>query len=149
VIASTSQGLDSLSPGDVVRRFHHRLWGDGDVTALDDTVAPDALTTMTGFEGSTIDVMREDVDRYFGAFTDVSTEIVELLADGRTVALWWRTTGTQTGPYGDIAPMPTGLRITMEGVDFLTVVDGKITAVRSHWDAAGVYRQFDLLAENL
>ena len=37
----------------------------------------------------------------------------------------------------------------MEGVDFLTVADGKIVDVRSFWDAAAVYRQFGLLADGL
>jgi steroid delta-isomerase-like uncharacterized protein len=138
-----------MDPTDTVRQFHLRLWADGDASAIDAFVDPGATTVMTGFDGSTVDVMREDVERYRGAFADVSTEIVELLGQGDRVALWWRTTGTHVGPYGDIAPEPTGRSITMEGVDFFTVVDGRITAVRSFWDAAEVYRQFGLLADGL
>lgn len=138
-----------MSAGEVVRRFHEELWGSGDVSAIDRHVAPDAVTVMTGFEGSTVDVMREDVERYVGAFTDVSTEILDLIAQGDRVAMWWRTVGTHIGPYGDIAPTPTGARITMEGVDFLTVADDRIVEVRSFWDAAEVYRQFGLLADGL
>ena len=104
---------------------------------------------MTGFDGATVDVLREDVDRYVGAFADVETEIGDLIAEGDRVVLWWRTTGTHVGPYGDIAPVATGRRITMEGVDVLTVRDGRIVEVRSFWDAAGVYRQFGLLADGL
>jgi predicted ester cyclase len=37
----------------------------------------------------------------------------------------------------------------MEGVDFLTVSDDRIVAVRSFWDAAEVYRQLGLLADGL
>ncbi len=107
------------------------------------------ITVMTGFEGSTVDVMRDDVERYQGAFQDVETDIVELIDAGDTVVLWWRTTGTHTGPYGDIAPEPTGERITMEGVDIYRVTDGQVVEVRSFWDAAEVYRQFGLLAEGL
>jgi len=93
--------------------------------------------------------MREDVERYQGAFDDVETEIVDLIDAGAKVVLWWRTVGTHTGPYGDIAPQPTGQRITMEGVDIYQVADDKIIEVRSFWDAAEVYRQFGLLAEGL
>jgi predicted ester cyclase len=138
-----------MKPTDLVEKFHEELWGGADPTALDRYVAPDARTVMTGFEGSTIDVMREDVERYFGAFVDVSTEIVELLGTGDQVVLWWRTTGTHTGPYGDIAPEPTGLSITMEGVDFYRVTGDRISDVRSFWDAAAVYRQFGLLPDHL
>lgn len=37
----------------------------------------------------------------------------------------------------------------MEGVDFYRVAGIRISEVRSLWDAAGVYRQFGLLADHL
>lgn len=141
--------MSDVTPGELVRAMHHELWGASDPTAIDRYVAPDARTVMTGFEGSTVDVMREDVARYQGAFTDIATEIVELLESGPQVVLWWRTSGTHVGPYGDIAPEPTGLRITMEGVDFLRVDGDRVVEVRSFWDAAEVYRQFGLLPDGL
>jgi predicted ester cyclase len=52
-------------------------------------------------------------------------------------------------PYGDIALEPTGRRVTMEGVDFLTVSDDRIVAVRNSWDSAEVYRQLGLLPGGL
>jgi predicted ester cyclase len=141
--------VDTHATEDLVRRFHQELWGDGDLTAIDRHVTPTARTTMTGFDGSTVEVLREDVERYVGAFDDVTTEIVEMIVHDDRAALWWRTSGRHVGPYGDIAPQPTGRRITMEGVDFITVRDGRIVAVRSSWDAAEVYRQFGLLADGL
>lgn len=138
-----------MSPSEIIRTFHMDLWGAGDLTAIDRFVSPDAKTVMTGFEGNTVEVLREDVERYVGAFTDVHTWIDRLIAEGDQVVLWWHTTGTHTGPYGDIAPEPTGQEITMEGVDLFTVTDGLITEVTSFWDAAGVYRQFGLLADGL
>jgi ketosteroid isomerase-like protein len=79
----------------------------------------------------------------------VETEVLDVSAQGDRGALWWRTSGRHVGPYGDIAPHPTGRRITMEGVDFLTVAGDRIVAVRSFWDSAEVYRQFGLLADGL
>ena len=99
---------NNLTPAELVRTMHLELWGNSDPTAIDRYISPDARTIMTGFEGSTVDVMREDVERYQGAFDDVETEIVELIDAGDKVVLWWRTVGTHTGPYGDIAPEPTG-----------------------------------------
>ena len=72
-----------------------------------------------------------------------------MIVDGDRAAMWWQTSGRHVGPYGDIAPEPTGARITMEGVDFITVRDGTIVEVRSSWDAATVYRQFGLLPPGL
>lgn len=138
-----------MSPAELVRTLHLELWGAGDATAVDRYIASDARTVMTGFEGSTIEVMREDVERYLGAFTDVETEIVELIEAGDRVVLWWTTAGTHVGPYGDIAPEPNGARIVMEGVDVFRVAGDRIVEVRSFWDAAAVYRQFGLLADGL
>ena len=138
-----------MNPTELVERFHRELWGAADPGALDRYVAPDAQTVMTGFDGNTVEVMSEDVERYFGAFSDVTTEILELFGSGDQAALWWRTTGTHTGPYGDIAPEPTGLKIVMEGVDIYRVADDRIVEVHSFWDAAAVYRQFGLLADGL
>jgi len=137
------------SAEDLIRRFHHELWGGGDLSAIDRLVDSNARTAMTGFEGSTVDVLREDVGRYLAAFDQVSTEIVELIVHDDRAAVWWRTSGRHIGPYGDIAPEPTQRRITMEGVDFFTVREGRIVAMRSFWDAAEVYRQFGLLADGL
>ena len=138
-----------MAAKDIVRDFHLRLWADGDLGAIATFVDPSAHAAMTGFEGSSVDVIREDVERYRAGFTDVTTEIVELLGDGDQVAMWWRTVGTHSGPYGDIAPVATGKRITMEGVDFFTVAGDRIVGLRSFWDAAEVYRQFGLLADGL
>jgi steroid delta-isomerase-like uncharacterized protein len=138
-----------MEPVELVRRFHIQLWAEGDVSAIEQFVHPDAVTAMTGFSGTSVDVMREDVERYQGGFAQVSTEIVDLIGEGDRVVLWWRTTGTHVGPYGDIAPEATGQRITMEGVDFFTVAGEQIVAVRSFWDAAEVYRQFGLLPAHL
>ena len=142
-------GDNDLTPAELVRTLHLELWGNNDATAIDRYISTDARTVMTGFEGSTTDVLRDDVARYQGAFVDVETEIVELIAAGDQVVLWWRTAGTHTGPYGDIAPEPTGKRITMEGVDLYRVHAGKVVEVRSFWDAAEVYRQLDLLPDGL
>jgi predicted ester cyclase len=138
-----------MAAKDIVRDFHLRLWAQGDLSAIETYVESTATTSMTGFEGASVEVIREDAERYRRGFADVTTEIVELVGDGDRVAMWWRTTGTHVGAYGDIAPTPTGKRITMEGVDFFTVAGNKIVGLRSFWDAAEVYRQFGLLAEGL
>ena len=138
-----------MDPKDIVRNFHSELWENGDLGAIDRFVASDATTAMTGFVGTAVDVLRQDVERYQAGFADVQTEIVQMLGEADRVVMWWRTIGTHVGPYGGIAPIATGRRITMEGVDLFTVVDDRIVAICSFWDAAAVYRQFGLLPEGL
>jgi predicted ester cyclase len=138
-----------MTPTELVERFHRELWAAADPGAVDRYVAPDARVVMTGSDSATVEVIHADVERYFAAFSDITTEIVELFGTGDQAVLWWRTAGTHTGPYGDIAPEPTGRQIVMEGVDVYRVAHDRIVAVRSCWDAAAVYRQFGLLADGL
>ncbi|WP_162942396.1 ester cyclase [Desertimonas flava] len=131
----------------IVERFHHRLWGDGDASVIDEVVAPDAVTHWGDSESNTIEAMRADVERYFAGFTDVSTGIDDLLGDDDKVVLRWSTTGRHTGPYGKVAP--TGKTITMEGVDVYRLAGGRIVEAWSMWDGLSVYQQLGLVADDV
>jgi predicted ester cyclase len=132
---------------DLVRAYHERLWRDGDVSAIGELWSPDAAVHMTGFDGTAVDVVHEDVTRNVGAFTEVETAILDLLGDGDRVVLRWETSGRHVGPYGDIAA--TGKRITMRGIDILRVADGRIVECWSMWDGLDVYGQLGALPEGL
>lgn len=132
-------------PKDVVRRYHERLWRDGDASAVDAFWDPAAVVHMTGFDGTAVDAVREDVARYQGAFTDVETAIEDLLVDGDKVVLRWATSGDHVGPYGAVAA--TGKRITMRGIDILRVEGERIVECWSMWDGLDVYEQLGVLPE--
>jgi steroid delta-isomerase-like uncharacterized protein len=135
------------NPKDVVRAYHESLWRDGDLGAVDRYWAADAVVRMSGFEGTAVDVVRADVDRYFGAFAAVETQIDDLLADGAKVVLRWTTSGDHVGPYGDIPA--TGKRITMRGIDIFRVDGERIVECWSMWDGVDVYAQLGVLPEGL
>lgn len=126
-----------------IRTYHQRLWGDGDKSAIEEFWSPEAEVHMTDFDGTAIDVVREDVDRYFDAFEDQRTEIHHLVAEGDRVVLHWSTTGRHVGAYGDVAA--TGKDITMAGMDLLRLADGKIVECWSMWDGLSVYDQLGVL----
>lgn len=128
---------------DIVRSYHQKLWGEGDKSAIDTYWSPEAEVHMTDFDGTAVDVVREDVDRYFGAFTEQKTTIHHLVAEGDKVVLNWSTTGKHIGPYGDVAA--TGKDITMAGMDLLRLADGKIVECWSMWDGLSVYDQLGVL----
>jgi steroid delta-isomerase-like uncharacterized protein len=127
----------------LIRAYHLRLWQLGDLGAIDATWHPDATVSMTDHASTAIDAVREDAERYWDAFEDVETKILHLIGEGDRVVLHWATTGTHTGPYGDVPA--TGRRIRMEGIDILTLRDGRIAAISSMWDGLSVYDQLGVL----
>ncbi len=129
---------------DLVRTYHERLWRDGDLSAVDDIWAPDAVVHMTDFDDNAITAVHADVQRYWNAFSNVQTSIDDLLADGDRVVLRWTTSGDHTGDYGEFAA--TGKRIVMNGIDILRLADGRIVEAWSLWDGLSVYEQLGVLA---
>jgi len=128
---------------ETIRTYHHRLWGQGDLSAIPEYWDPDAKVHMTDFDGTGVEVVHEDAERYFNAFRDVTTTIHALLAEGDQVALHWSTLGTHVAPYGEIPA--TNKAITMAGIDILTLKDGRIVACSSMWDGLSVFEQMGVL----
>jgi predicted ester cyclase len=70
-------------------------------------------------------------------------EIVELVAEGNTVAGRFKCSGTHGGEFLDEAP--TGKRMEVEEVFFLRVEDGKFVAFWALEGSLGRMRQLGLL----
>ena len=66
------------------------------------------------------------------AFADSETTILDMVAEDGKIALAFRREATHVGmwptPLGDVPA--TGERVTLLGMDILTVEDGRITAIR-------------------
>ena len=127
----------------VVREYHERVWVHDDLGALDDAWHPAAVVSVTGFDDATIEAVREDVLRYRGAFADVESRILDLVAQHDQVVLHWETSGRHVGPYGSVAA--TGRVVTMTGVDIFRLAGGRIVECRSLWDGLSVYAQMGVL----
>ena len=59
------------------------------------------------------------------AFPDLHHEIVDMVAEGDKVAVRLNVTGTHKGEFQGIAP--TGKRLSLDEMGFITIIDGKIT----------------------
>ncbi|MEM5475743.1 ester cyclase [Pacificibacter sp. AS14] len=127
----------------LVRAYHTELWEKGDKTSIDRYWSADAKVDVTDFDSNAIDAIHDDVARYWGAFKDVETEILTLVAEGDQVVLHWQTSGLHFGPYGDVAA--TNKRITMAGIDILRIENERIVECSSMWDGLSVYDQLGVL----
>lgn len=77
------------------------------------------------------------------AFPDWREEIVELVAEGDTVAGRFRCSGTHRGEF--LGEAPTGRRMDVEEVFFLKVKDGRFVDFWSLEDSLGRMRQLGLI----
>jgi predicted ester cyclase len=80
---------------------------------------------------------------FYTAFPDWREEIVELVAEGNTVAGRFKCSGTHRGEF--LGEAPTGKRMEVEEVFFLRVEEGKFVDLWALEDSLGRMRQLGLL----
>ena len=80
---------------------------------------------------------------FYSAFPDWREEIVELVAEGNTVAGRFRCSGTHLGEF--LGEAPTGKRMDVEEVFFLRVEEGKFVDFWGLEDSLNRMRQLGLL----
>jgi predicted ester cyclase len=77
------------------------------------------------------------------AFSDLRSEVLQVVADTGSVAVAFMMHGRHTGPYetpfGTI--QPTGSEVQIRTIDVLTIIGGKISAVWVNADDLGTLRQ--------
>ena len=80
---------------------------------------------------------------FYTAFPDWREEIVQLVAEGNTVAGRFRCSGTHLGEF--LGEAPTGKRMEVEEVFFLRVEEGKFVDFWALEDSLNRMRQLGLL----
>jgi steroid delta-isomerase-like uncharacterized protein len=81
----------------------------------------------------------EFVRRFVRAFPDMQIEVDEIVAEGDNVVTRWTAIGTHGGPLLGIEP--TNRSVTVHGIEFDTVRDGRIVETWQNWDALGMFQQ--------
>jgi steroid delta-isomerase-like uncharacterized protein len=121
----------------VARRFFE-IFSEGNVDALDEIVAADAVDhdpynphADEGVEGA-----KKTITMYREAFPDISFEIEFQLAEGDMVATRWTGTGTHQGPLMGVEP--SGNKSTTTGIGIDRIEDGKIVESWNSWDTLGL-----------
>jgi steroid delta-isomerase-like uncharacterized protein len=73
------------------------------------------------------------------AFPDAKITVDDAVSERDIVASRWTITGTHRGDFQGVPP--TGRQITIKGVDFSRVVNGKIAEHWAQFDLAGLMQQ--------
>ncbi|MSO41806.1 MAG: hypothetical protein EXQ70_07955 [Solirubrobacterales bacterium] len=125
-----------------IARAYFEAVGDRDVDAMMALWEPGGygyihgVVTMRAPEG-----YQEWFGGMFEAVPDLRMEIVELIPADEHATVRWSATGTFTGPVRFEGLEATGASLEMEGLDLLTIRDGKIREVRAYMNATEMARQ--------
>jgi steroid delta-isomerase-like uncharacterized protein len=128
---------------EIVRRFEH-AFADNDVATIDELCDPGLVdhNPVPGM-GSTLADFKATIAGYKNAFPDLSVEVGAIIGEGDTVASRWVGTGTH---QGDLPGIPaTGKRVRIEGMNFYTLSNGRITEVWTQYDGVGMLQQLGVM----
>jgi steroid delta-isomerase-like uncharacterized protein len=127
----------------LVRQYVESVWNRRDLEALEALTSSGFTYVLAGKPGIDHAGMQQFLAMIHSAFPDWRVEIEDLVAEGGTVAVRWRGEVTHQGVFHGIAP--TGRRITVTGINFYRVEDGKVTAEWEQTDSLGMLQQLGAL----
>jgi len=125
---------------DVILKLVKEYWNEGRVDVLDEVFVPDFLDhhaapgLKPGREG-----LKQFVSMFRTSFSDISTTVNDLIAEGDKVAWNWTMRGTHSGEFMGVPA--TGKKITFSGITIDKFIDGQIGERWSQADFAGLMQQ--------
>jgi steroid delta-isomerase-like uncharacterized protein len=130
----------------VARRFFE-VFSDGNVEALDEIVATDAVDhdAYNPFAGEGLEGARKTITMYREAFPDLSFEIEFQVAEGDYVVSRWIGTGTHEGELMGVEPTHNKSTVTGIGVD--RIEGGKVVESWNSWDTLGLMQNIGAIPQ--
>jgi steroid delta-isomerase-like uncharacterized protein len=147
------QGLDGEKPSSANAKLlddYVERYNAGDLDAVMDLYADDAVQLMPDgvFEGRS--AIRERLAQELNAFTDLAHRVESFVEEGDAFADEWTFVGTHTGPLplADGSHVPaTGKRIEVRGMELVRVRDGKIVVHNRYYDTTASAAQLELVPQ--
>jgi steroid delta-isomerase-like uncharacterized protein len=91
------------------------------------------------------DGFREFASSYLAGFPDGTITIDDQIAEGEFVATRWTGRGTNTGEL--MGMPPTGKQVTVEGITYSRIADGKAHEAWLVWDTLSMMQQLGAVPE--
>ena len=128
--------------------FIERGFNHGDVTVVDEQLAPDGVDHQELPGTPFIPHLKAVISGLRNAFPDLHFEVHSILAEGDIVAFRSTMTGTHTGVLnvvGGRSLPPTGLKVSVPHMHFVRMVDGKATDLWHIWEIPMMMRQLGVM----
>jgi len=123
----------------LLRRWFEEVWNQGRTEVAAELMAEDAA--VYGIGGGT-DMVRgpaeflEFYKQLKGAFPDIRFTVEQTIAQGDIVAVRWTARATHLGDH--LGPPATNNRVTVTGMGFARVKDGKMVEGWNNWVMMGL-----------
>jgi predicted ester cyclase len=120
----------------VTRTILEDVYGKGKLDYLDQVCDPsfkshDPLAGEADLAG-----VKREVESYRTAFPDLTPTVLGICAEGDSVCMRWRCTGTHKQRF--LGVEPTGKKIAIEGISFDRFRNGKLIETFAQWDTLGL-----------
>jgi predicted ester cyclase len=132
----------------VVRREVEELYNHtGNLDAVEEIFSPNYVSfEPTSGETRGIEGARQFAATFREAFPDLENTIEDMVAEGDTVVMRFRGSGTHEGETEAFGP-PTGKRMEITGITIKWLSDGKIVEAWTNFDALGMMQQLGMIPE--
>lgn len=130
----------SVDPKSIARRYMENVMSGGDLAVAMELCAPGFQHSFPGAPGPIGREATEQVTRAFHAgFPDLRVTVEEQIAEGDRVATRMTFQGTHRGTFQGIEA--TGKAVRFTGINVARIEGGRIAALWSEFDAAGLMQQ--------
>ena len=128
----------------LARRYLEDFWNRGDVAAIAEIVAADAVGHVAG---QRIDGNPEKLKQRRAALLTIYTAprftVEDVIAAGDRAVIRWTFRGKHTGPGAGVPP--TGKEIVATGINIFRIANGKIAELWVESDDLGEMRQLGVI----
>jgi steroid delta-isomerase-like uncharacterized protein len=135
----------SIDEKATVKEFIDRLFTDGDVSVLEELVAPEYVDHDPPFGATgTVEGWRAMATMIRDAFPDWHSELHALYAEGDVVVERFTASGTHKGEIFGVPP--SGTVCSLPGINVFRIRDGKIVERWGRVDELGLLRQLGVVS---
>ncbi len=129
-----------------IKSIAHRFFAEQDRRKgplAPELCAPNYTAYIGGYPPVDLEGHNQMALMFYGAFPDLNQTIEDTIAEGDKVVLRFTLRGTHKGDFMDIPA--TNKSITVGGIAFLRVVNGKVAELREQFDQTGMMQQLGVM----
>lgn len=119
-------------------RWMEEIWNERREEVLDELMHEGAVAHLEGGDVHGPDGFKAGRRAFLGALPDLRIAVEDSVAEGDSVVLRWRLTGSHTGE--GLGIRPSGLAVEARGMTWFRFRDGRVCEGWDSWDQSGLMK---------